>query len=103
MISGIYAARGSGSDSTQFLRFYDNGYVIACGIAGAAQAPAWFDWPHEAVQRGRYVVQDDELSFETFSPAGSVVYRGRISGSAIELNSVSLINGFEQTLTFEAQ
>ena len=102
MLSGVFAARGSEKSATQFLRFYENGYVIACTIAGVANAPSWFDWSHEGVQRGRYELQGEALWFETFSPAGSVVYRGRVSGPTIELSSVSLINGFEQTLRFDA-
>ena len=102
MLNGTFREHTAIGDAPQFLRFYENGYVIGCTINDVQDAPAWFDWPHDAVQRGRYQLEGDDLSFETFSPAGSILYRGQISGRAINLHVRSLINDHERDAIFNA-
>jgi len=78
-----------------FIRLYSTGYAIECGIGiEAAEAPAWFDWSHDGVSRGRYSLgSSGTIAFELFSTSGSVSYLGTATSDALELSSVSHING----------
>ncbi len=101
----------SGMPFRQYLRFYEDGAVLAVSSIGTPEEVAgWCVRGGRYLSRGEYTLEGGRLTFTTNSeyedrsdpPAGheaSVIvdYEGTVSGNALTLHSSSHFNGYEET------
>jgi hypothetical protein len=90
---GLYASIGS--DSGQFLRFYDDGRVVAVSSTGTPEdVGRWLTWEHAGASKGQFVTAGIHIEFQVNSSAGAVRYRGAsLVPKQLRLDSRSAING----------
>lgn len=80
-----------------YLRFYADSTVIGYGTGGNPQnLLKWFSKDHASAAKGKYVLNDAEISFALQSEEGIVNHRGvLLPGNKLLLTVKSLINKFE--------
>jgi hypothetical protein len=77
-----------------YLRFYDDGLVIATTSSGTpADLRAWFTRERSDLPVGRVVRTGDRITFSTKSVHGVVDYDGRVEREWLRLSFHSQING----------
>jgi hypothetical protein len=96
---GIYQSEKQ-EDYYQYLRFYDDGTVIAVSSTGTPEQVAkWFTRKHD-VSRGTYIITGRRIVFTATSESGAVDYDGRIKTEQMEFRTYSHINQHQGTEKF---
>jgi hypothetical protein len=77
---GLYVARPDIGNSTDYLRFLDDGHVLSATSTGTPEQVArWLTDGKPDLPRGTYAVRGRTISFITLSTLGRVRYWGHIS------------------------
>ncbi len=88
-------------DSSSYLRFYEDGTVLAVGAIGTPEeVAAWLNKAFQNGSVGQYVIRDSILEFTATSTEGAVDYTGTIDGEELSLDIYSHINGFRATYVY---
>lgn len=89
---GVYQSEKR-NDSYRYLRFFDDGSVIAVTSTGTPdQIKAWFNRKHDGISHGTYVISGTRIVFASESNNGVVDYNGRFKREHIQFRTYSHIN-----------
>ena len=95
-------AAPAGPPVHEYVRLYDNGYVISASCPPSPTLDRWFAWPNGSLARGRFWTDGREISFETFTPMGSTWFSGRLDdGGRLWLTMRGVQTGRTDDLQFE--
>lgn len=98
MYNGLYHTMSDSLNPFRFyLRFYADSTVIGYGTGGNPQnLLKWFSKDHASAAKGKYVLNNAEISFALKSDEGIVNHQGvLLPGNKLLLTVKSLINKFE--------
>jgi hypothetical protein len=100
---GFYVARSN--DTSQWLRFYTDGTVVAASSTIEATTADVARWLRKDaggyIGSGSYEIHGVEIRFSDSSTSGTVHYTGRIEGTRLSLRWHSTINGAEGGAIYE--
>jgi hypothetical protein len=103
-VDGVYQSEKI-NDSYHYLRFYDDGLVIAANVFGSPEEIAtWFNrkWAEENdVSKGIFVISGYSIEFSATSSRGTVDYEGEIEGQRLVIRVHSHINNYRNASVFE--
>jgi hypothetical protein len=105
---GIYVHQATGyGDSDDYLRFYDDGRVVAATVTSTgtpAQVAQWLSWDHKYSSPGRFELRGREIAFEVTNRYGAIEYHGFFDSlDQITMDTHGQINGHEHFRFHEAQ
>ncbi len=83
-LDGLYTAPAG--EYSEFLRFYDDGTVLAVTSSGtAADVAGWLDADFRRCMKGTYRVEGSRLVVNVAGPDGGVEFAGDLAGSVLRL------------------
>ncbi|MEL6972470.1 MAG: hypothetical protein AAFZ63_21165 [Bacteroidota bacterium] len=86
----------------KYLRFYEDGTAVGVTSTGTPRKVVqWLNKEHEDISSGTYQVRRDSVFMTLTNTAGSVVYKGWISGRKIRMSTESLINGYKGSYVYK--
>lgn len=93
------------SSRTNYLRFYPDGYVYSIVTARVANSINFIS--KDSVKTNKFIAKgtfeitsSDRIYFQTTNFEGTIIYDGDILKNKLMLHSKSLINGYEEDMTF---
>ena len=100
--SAVQTNQNTGDQSTNYLRFYEDGTVINVSSSGTPeQIKSWFVKGHENVLQTSYQVAGDGLKFHFKTTTGDLDYNGRIlSIESLQLHVKSASNNLEDDAAY---
>ncbi len=94
-LDGIY--RSPGTDSVRYLRFYNDGTVLAASVekeGNLGEILHWFNRDGQNLSRGVYAISpQQDVEFSAKGMFGTVAYSGKVQNDQLNLHVVSRING----------